>query len=193
MIRLEQKNHNTPEVYNRSLLAHYKESGLDYSDLWRISALLKKFKGGKLLDIGCGICPLAVIASKRINNAEIYAIDLADELIDQLIQKYPEIKYSVADFNRKLPFGDNSFDYVVLGEIIEHSEDPRHLIKEALRVLKQNGIVAISVPLGENRKNHQMAQHVWGLSEKDIKALFDQNKIIAQRKVGNTFICHLKK
>ena len=47
----------------------------------------------------------------------------------------------------KLPFRDYSFDYVILGDVLEHLVDPRKGLKEAVRVCRKNGYVVITVPL----------------------------------------------
>lgn len=45
-----------------------------------------------------------------------------------------------------LPFADESFDAVVLGEVLEHVEDDAGGLREVARVLCPGGAVAISVP-----------------------------------------------
>lgn len=45
-----------------------------------------------------------------------------------------------------LPYADNSFDAVILSEILEHIEDDVAGLREAYRVLKPGGVVAITVP-----------------------------------------------
>jgi SAM-dependent methyltransferase len=45
-----------------------------------------------------------------------------------------------------LPFSDESFDAVVLGEVLEHIEDDRRALREVRRVLRPAGVVALSVP-----------------------------------------------
>ncbi len=185
MKRLEKENHNTKEYYNRSFLEHFNESGLDYSDTWRVEALLEDYKGGKLLDIGCGVCPLVNEAQERYKD-EVWGVDFADDIIKTLKINFSEINYAVADFYN-LPFEDKYFDYVVLGEVLEHSEDPVKLITEALRVLKQGGILAVSVPLNETEKNHIYKQHIWSFTEEDIEKLIPN--IFYKKEIGNTFVC----
>jgi SAM-dependent methyltransferase len=45
-----------------------------------------------------------------------------------------------------LPYADNSFDAVILSEILEHVDDDVAGLREAYRVLKPNGVVAVTVP-----------------------------------------------
>lgn len=189
MTRLEEKNHNTKEYYNRVFLNRFDRTGLDYSDSWRVEALLSDYLGGKLIDIGCGVCPL-VNKAKGMYNDEVWGVDFADELIERLKFYYPEIDYATCDFNN-LMFKDGYFDYAVLGEVIEHSEDPKVLITEALRVLKKGGTLSISVPLDETMENHKYPQHVWSISTDDLKELLPNFQ--GGEKINNTFICKITK
>jgi SAM-dependent methyltransferase len=45
-----------------------------------------------------------------------------------------------------LPFGDDTFDAVVAGEVLEHIEDDGKAISESARVLRPGGVLVVSVP-----------------------------------------------
>jgi SAM-dependent methyltransferase len=45
-----------------------------------------------------------------------------------------------------LPFADRSFDKVILAEVLEHLEDDRGGLAEAMRVTRPGGVIVISVP-----------------------------------------------
>jgi SAM-dependent methyltransferase len=45
-----------------------------------------------------------------------------------------------------LPFPDGSFDRVIVSEVLEHIEDDKGVLAEAVRVLKPGGLLAATVP-----------------------------------------------
>jgi SAM-dependent methyltransferase len=45
-----------------------------------------------------------------------------------------------------LPYPDDTFDAAVLSEVLEHVDDDVRALREVYRVLKPNGVVAITVP-----------------------------------------------
>lgn len=64
-----------------------------------------------------------------------------------------------------LPYADNSFDAVILSEILEHVDDDIAGLKEAYRVLKPGGVVAITVP-------HANYPFWWDPINKTLETLF---------------------
>jgi SAM-dependent methyltransferase len=46
----------------------------------------------------------------------------------------------------RLPFADNSFDKILMSEVLEHISDDRQALGELFRVVKPGGILALSVP-----------------------------------------------
>ena len=45
-----------------------------------------------------------------------------------------------------LPFADRSFDLIVCSDILEHLLEPLAVLKDAMRVLRDDGVIVISVP-----------------------------------------------
>ena len=59
-----------------------------------------------------------------------------------LISKHAEVldvQYPEVDM-QNLSYEDNSFDFVISDQVIEHLEDPKKAIEESYRVLKEGGI-----------------------------------------------------
>jgi SAM-dependent methyltransferase len=101
---------------------------------------LKKDKPGRLLDIGCGDGDYA----KRMHDLgfDVLAADMNKDKF-----KYNGlIPYQVCNVTESLPFENNSFDYIILAEVIEHIRNPFSVIKELVRILRPGGILMISTP-----------------------------------------------
>jgi ubiquinone/menaquinone biosynthesis C-methylase UbiE len=64
-----------------------------------------------------------------------------------------------------LPYPDNTFDAVIASEILEHIEDDVAGLREIYRVLKPNGVVAITVP-------HANYPFWWDPINKTLETLF---------------------
>jgi len=59
--------------------------------------------------------------------------------------KYPGIRFYVIDVRYGLPFGDGSFDTVILPELLEHMdfEDAKYVLGEAERVAKRKVLITL--------------------------------------------------
>ena len=71
------------------------------------------------------------------------------EGIKEILTKNPNLRikdYIQADIQEKTPFDSNSFDLIFAPDILEHVENPSIAIDEILRILKEDGLLFISVP-----------------------------------------------
>jgi SAM-dependent methyltransferase len=75
---------------------------------------------------------------------DVTSTDVSPEAVQLLRTRAPGPTVE-ADLT-SLPFDDASFDGVVLGEVLEHVEDDRRGLAEVARVLRQDGVLALSVP-----------------------------------------------
>ena len=82
-------------------------------------------------------------------------VTLAD--IDENALEYAKRNYKVetmkVDLNQLLPFKDNSFDVVVMAEVLEHLPYPNITLSEIKRVLKTNGRFIGNLPLAYHLKD----------------------------------------
>jgi 2-polyprenyl-6-hydroxyphenyl methylase/3-demethylubiquinone-9 3-methyltransferase len=121
----------------------------------RIHWICRQARGERILDIGCSQGIVCLLLGREGFNCigidcEEFAIDYALEELEKeenAVRKKVEFKIGEA---AHLPFEDDSFDTVILGEIIEHLNHPEKVLKEANRVLRQDGMAIITVPFGLN-------------------------------------------
>jgi len=60
----------------------------------------------------------------------------------------------IAEFSdNNLPLRDDSFDFVILADVLEHLEDPLRVLQESNRVLGKGGVVCLTTPNQANLKN----------------------------------------
>lgn len=110
--------------------------------------------GERILDVGCGDGRHICEAVKR-NGCTVYALDV-DQLrlakanyILRLLDEQGESRgrwVLLRGDAMKLPFKDACFDRVICSEVLEHLVDDGQGVRELVRVLKDDGRLAVSVP-----------------------------------------------
>lgn len=104
---------------------------------------------GKLvLDIGCGDGALTGLLAKE--KAKVIGVDLSYLGIQLAMQEFAKISIEPDLANAegtRLPFSDNSFDVVVMSEVIEHLQTPERTLAEIVRIITPNGRLLLSTPL----------------------------------------------
>lgn len=169
MKRLAQQSEANSSASYDSIYLQRKEKGVDASDMRRWRQLLDKYRGGRLLDVGCLDSLVPEIAHTWYPKAEIWAIDKAEKAVEEMQERFPYVIYRVQDaYKTQLPA--RYFDYIVAGEIIEHLEEPRKFIGEMVRILKRGGVLALSTPLEEEKEVGavDLHRHLWSYSEQDM-------------------------
>ncbi|GAB7016308.1 hypothetical protein JCM10550A_16760 [Methanogenium cariaci] len=122
-------------------LSDHFPSVVDSSDI-RIRSVLQYFgdvRGKRILDAGCGKGRFSDLLLKA--GAEVVGIDFSDELL-QATRNINGGFFTQGSLTR-LPFKDNSFDYVFSIEVLEHIPDTEIAISELIRVLRTNGKILI--------------------------------------------------
>jgi ubiquinone/menaquinone biosynthesis C-methylase UbiE len=95
-----------------------------------------------LLDIGTG--PGTLIQPALERGANVSAVDLAPDMVQQARTRHPELDVRVAD-GAALPHGDRTFDAVTLGFCLHHTANPFAVLSEAKRVLRPGGRLSLAV------------------------------------------------
>ena len=103
----------------------------------------------KILDYGCGPGTFSVKLSSMTKN-QVYGIDISKKFIEECEILKNTLK--IDNFHpqhvegKKLPYNDNSFDLILLFDVIHHLEDINENFVEIKRVLKKSGKLVIYEP-----------------------------------------------
>jgi SAM-dependent methyltransferase len=111
--------------------------------------------GDRVLDLGCGGGRHAFECYRR--GARVVALDRDGEEIREVARWFaamkeegeaPEGSSAVAMEGDALhlPFPDESFDVVIVSEVMEHVPDDKGVLAEMVRVLRPGGRIAVTVP-----------------------------------------------
>ena len=127
-----------------------------------IDNLLQNNTTWNILDIGCGY------------NASKFAKVICD--VQDLSNHYQDKKF-IRLTEKKLPFKDKEFDFVVASHVMEHVEDIDFFIKELERVSKK-GYIELPTMLEDNLVFENKKDHLWHMDFDDV-----ENKLLISKKV----------
>lgn len=97
--------------------------------LWEVKKFVKKYTKGAnkvVLNIGSGNTDI----SAKITNVDVFAYDNVDIVCDI----------------KSLPIRDSSVDAIIFVAVLEHISDPKRVLREICRVLKEKGYLYICTP-----------------------------------------------
>lgn len=110
--------------------------GYLYRKFW-LYPNLNSYLHGKTLDVGCGIGDFLGLRKNVVGT------DINSKTVDYCKSMGYDVHLMLPDV---LPFSDDSFDSIILDNVIEHISDPSMLLVEIARVLKVGGIFVVGVP-----------------------------------------------
>lgn len=126
-----------------------------------------------VLDYGAGNLPY----KKIIKSKNYISVDIEQN-------KRENIDYVIVP-HTPVPVENNSIDTVLCMDVLEHSEDPKYILEDLYRILKNDGNILISIPFlyREHEMPHDFARYTSAAAEKlCVDAGFTN---IKTRKIGN--------
>ncbi len=160
------KKHDLDKFYNHpNPLFRYIEN----KRIRKLIELAEINDDDKLLEVGCGAGHIL----ERIHNGKLYGIDISEIQIERAkarLGNRAELKKAPGE---SIPYEDKLFNKILCSEVIEHVLDPIPLLNEMKRVLKDDGILSLSIP-NENLIN---------FTKKSLRAL-GLRKILEPKKSG---------
>jgi SAM-dependent methyltransferase len=95
--------------------------------------------GGAVLNVGAGRGGLSWLLTQ--SGFSVTSLDLHPE---HFVAE--GLSCAFADLNKALPLENSSFDIVLAVEVVEHLENPWLFLREAIRVLRPEGVVVFTSP-----------------------------------------------
>ena len=127
----------------------------------RIEYLIEK-NNWSVLDVGCGY------------TANKYANVVCDT---QDLKSFYKDKKFVQLNQKKLPFKDKEFDFVIASHVLEHVSDPIFFLSEIQRVSSKGGYIEVPTKLEDNLVFENKNDHLWHIDYDD-----DENKLLISNK-----------
>ena len=127
-----------------------------------IENLLSSKPDWDILDIGCGY------------SANKYANIICD--VEDLSKVYKDKKF-IRLIDKKLPFKDKEFDFVIASHVMEHVEDVDFFISELQRIANK-GYIELPTKLEDNLVFENKNDHIWQMDFDDVK-----NRLIINKRI----------
>jgi SAM-dependent methyltransferase len=124
------------------LLLTEQERYSTYRWLYHV-AEFREHAGDKVLEVGCGAGTDLLQFAKH--GAIATGVDLTASHVDLARRRLDGLALVYQADMRKLPFADNTFDYVYSHGVLHHSDEPEKVVREMLRVLRPGGRMNIHV------------------------------------------------
>ena len=127
-----------------------------------IENIISQNPNWRVLDIGCGY------GANKYATTICDILDLSDHYKDKTFIKINE---------KKLPFKDKEFDFIIASHVAEHVEDISYFLNELARVGKK-GYIEVPTKLEDNLVFENKKAHIWHLVFDDVN-----NKLKISKKI----------
>ena len=105
--------------------------------------------GNSVLDIGCGAGLDLYFASRKVGvKGKVYGVDISEDMVKKARSNMKRLSLSNVEVlqahSDSIPLEDESVDVITSNGIYNLSPDKEAVLKEAYRILKNNGVICFS-------------------------------------------------
>ena len=159
------KNGDRPGSYNLHSVVRYEQ-------LYKFILPYIK-ENSRILDVGCAMGGFLKFLKNKRNYTNLYGIEPIEAYVKESNNKNIKVGniYSI-------PFEDNSFDVIILDQVLEHLPDLKSALKEIRRVLDKGGLCYIGVPDAERYHDlywYIIPEHIQHFKDVNLKLLAQSN------------------
>lgn len=151
-----------------------------------------------VLDAGCGD---GLQMKQYSRSHEVVGMDIAFARLKRAQERMGKHVVFAGDLFI-LPIKERSLDVVILGEVIEHLEEPEAVLREIHRVLKPSGSVIVDTPSQSNIVDIILrlfgikpqwgykvdATHLWFFTMNQVRTLLNHGGFTVEKIIGGPFI-----
>ena len=140
---------------------------------------IQNYAFGDLIDLGCGSVPLYEMY-KSVTQSQT-CVDWPNSLHEN---EYTDF---CCDLNESLTILNDSFDTVVLSDVLEHIFYPPKLLKEIYRIMRKDGVLIVGVPFYYFL--HEIPYDYYRYTEYSLKKLIEDTgyKVVLLNRIGGAF------
>jgi len=148
----------------------------------RIHWICKRAKKTDVLDVGCSQGITDILIARE--GFHVFGVDISEETIEsanayrnsETKEVQARIKFEAGDFLEK-EFGNQSFDSVIMSEVLEHLVQPALFVEKAHKLLREDGIFIVTVPFGiMDHPDHKGTFYLLDIMEL-IEPFFEINEV----------------
>ncbi|MFQ5620442.1 MAG: class I SAM-dependent methyltransferase [Candidatus Nanoarchaeia archaeon] len=203
LVKIYNEDYYSNSGYFESALDHYgydryfeDKENIQLNFMHRLKQINKLRPGkGEILDIGCATGFFLDLARKHGWNAR--GLDLSKEAVEHARDK---LKLDVKECTlADAKFKADTFDAVALYDVIEHLPDPKAEVENIVRILKKDGVFAVTTPnagallpriIGKNWVEYKrVREHIYFFTNKTLKRMLEDCglKVVRTETTGRIF------
>ena len=171
------------EIFDKEAVVRYKKaiSWLDFE------------ASPDIIEIGCKFGELNRLLSATTMSYQYRAVDIDQKSLEK-IPGYNTNQFICKNVNKGIPFSDETADYIVCLEVMEHLENATFFLEEVKRVLRPNGKLILSVPnaycwiemVNNLRKYQDTEGHIATYTYQNIVSLLNFSSLILLKRIGTS-------
>jgi 2-polyprenyl-3-methyl-5-hydroxy-6-metoxy-1,4-benzoquinol methylase len=110
--------------------------------LYNIFRLISLTEAESILDLGCGEGFVIRYLRNHNNNLRFEGLDINEEAINIAKKLNPDVNFVICNLY-KPQYNENSFDLVMLTEVLEHLEDPEKVMNVIEKISNKHFILSV--------------------------------------------------